>query len=309
MVGVHMTHRSFSGRESWVFRARAVEQLCGHHAKLVGEVLAPGEQVACMVYSPLRTAGAGPFGLKAQSGSHAVTVTDSRFVITRDPHQPRQPPTARAVAFDDVLSVDLGEALTLGWFVVRFNHQGHADSETVIFSSSGIPHLRAVVGVWRSRAHPGHANGAAAESWKQVWSDTPAFLLTQLAPLVREGERLRAALWGAETWSAPVRRRATCLSTQTLCAVTDDGVLLVRSESPPERGTLVFGVQATCLDRRAVSGASVEVSDVSGFPLPSLVLDLEAGASALHIAAPFGGRSERDLENAIDHLPLTARAR
>ena len=35
--------RFFSGRESWVFRADALEQLCGFHPELIGQVLSSDE--------------------------------------------------------------------------------------------------------------------------------------------------------------------------------------------------------------------------------------------------------------------------
>lgn len=301
----NMAPRFFTGRESWVFRADAIDQLCGHHAELIGEAVTVPERVDYLVYSPRRDAGLGPFGLRLRSGSHALAVTESRLIVSRDAHQPEHPPTIRAVPFADVLAVELGEALTLGWLVVRFNDGGQTASETIVFQSSGIEHFRAALRAWRQRAAPGTTGNPSRDAWQSLFTSSPAYLRSQIAPVVLDGERLDAALLGAETWSAPSRRRRTCVTAPAACVVTNRGLLMAQSEPPYEPGALVFAVNVACVDLRAIRSASARAVDEHGRPVATLVLDTQAGMATHRIVVPLGGRSVEDLETAIEHVMRT----
>jgi hypothetical protein len=147
--------RFFSGRESWVFRAHAVSELCGHHAEVMARALQEAEPLEYLLYSPLREVTLGPFALRGPSGSHALAVARDRLIISRDPHAPSSPPIVCQIPFSRLLCTEIGEALTLGWLVVRFAAAGGLASETVFFQSSGIEHFRAAV-----RAIRGAGGGA-----------------------------------------------------------------------------------------------------------------------------------------------------
>jgi hypothetical protein len=292
-----MTRRFFSGRESWVFRAHALEELCGYHADLMGQVLSDSEPLEYLLYSPLREVDAGPFGLTGPSGSHALAVTRDRIIVSRDPHQPGRPRTVCEVPFASILTVELGEALTLGWFVVRFAAAGQLASETVFFQSSGIEHFRAAERAWRANAIPTAARDRDADTWEGICAQVPPYVRNQLAPLILEGERPQAVLHVDETWCPAGGRRTTCASAAGVCALTDRACLLVQSERPYQPDALVFAVSATCLDRRVLRNVALVKNDsLSPELLLTLVLDIEIECVGHQVKMPIGRPTPGALE-------------
>jgi hypothetical protein len=293
-----VTQRFYSGHESWVFQAHAVDELCGHHAGLVGGALRPGERPDYLLYSPLREIAAGPFGLERTRGSHAIAVTSDRFIVSRDPHRATQTPVVRDIPFSSVLAVELGEALTLGWLVVRFVADGRATSETICFQSSGIDHFRAAARAWRARADSASAPGAApAPASAPAPEDDerapgPSYLRHQVSPLLLSGERACVALHAGEVWRPDTaRRRSACVSREISCVVTDRALVVAQSEAPPRRGTLVFAVNVTLIDRRAIRDVAVRTERG---PAPAVT-------SAAIVVERKGVRRQLDL--ALGQLP------
>jgi len=80
--------RESNGRESWVFRAADPSELLGVHAEHIGRALDPGEELRYLLYSPMWEGHGGPFDITAPPASHAVAVSERRFLISRDPHLP-----------------------------------------------------------------------------------------------------------------------------------------------------------------------------------------------------------------------------
>ncbi len=291
-----MTQRFFSGRESWVFRADALEELCGHHPDLVGQVLSAGEPLEYLLYSPLREVDAGPFGLKGPSGSHALAVTRDRLIVSRDPHQPGRSRTVCQVPFASILTVELGEALTLGWFVVRFAAAGQLASETVFFQSSGIEHFRGAVRAWRASGIATADSRRYAEGWDGICAQSPPYVRNQLAPLILEGERPQAVLHVDETWYPAAGRRTTCASAAGVCAVTDRALLLVQSERPYQPDALVFAVNATCLDRRVLRNITLARNESPSSELLTMALDIQVESVGLQVKMPVGRPAAGALE-------------
>lgn len=290
-----MAERFFSGHESWVFEARTVSELCGHHATLIGSALRRGEPIDHLVYSPLREIDAGPFGLTRLRGSHALAVTSDRFVVSRDPHRPGQAASVRQAPFADVLTVELGEALTLGWFIVRFVANGQVESEVVCFQSSGIEHFRAAVRAWQAHAGPPAVPEPRPGPPDDERSRWPPHLRGQLLPLLPPGERPRLVLYAGEVWRrGPARRRLACASPETACAVTARTLLVAQSEAPPRRGALVFGVNVTLVERGAVTRL---VTPPGGAPRPAV--------TTCTVVVERGG-VRHEVEVRLGHLPSTA---
>ncbi len=131
-----------SGRECWVFRAQTPDELCGYHPRLIGSALHPGEQLHYLLYSPVFDAKDGPFRRGGAPGSHAVGITASALLVSRDPHAeaPRQSITRIAL---DAVFVEIGCALALGWFVVRFAGPRGPTSCPDLFGGQGMKHFRA----------------------------------------------------------------------------------------------------------------------------------------------------------------------
>src|SRR5437667_6696230 len=109
-----------TGREPGVFRAERPEELFGVHADLIAAALTPGERLRYLLYAPIWDGGEAPFGIWSHPASHAVAVTEHRFLLSEDRHTKGIIPSVRAIPFDQVLYVELGRALLLGWFAIRF---------------------------------------------------------------------------------------------------------------------------------------------------------------------------------------------
>jgi hypothetical protein len=267
--------RFFSGRESWAFCARVPEDLCGHHAELIEQALRPGERVRYLLYSPLREADGAPFGIEGGSGSHALALTDDRVIISRDPHRLESARTVRSVSFEDILVIEIGEALTLGWLVFRFAAGGRVVSEAIFFQSLGINLFRTAVRLCRRPTASGASlRVAEAEGWHAVLALSPPYLRTALLPLVLADERPDGVVYSAEQWrDAPGRHGLAFVAPAGLYAFTQTRLVIVESERPPKPGTLVFAVNATCVDRRIVRRLTV-AADSQDPAAAELVVDL-----------------------------------
>jgi hypothetical protein len=297
-----MADRSFTGNECWVYGANAVDQLAGHHATLIADALGVQEPATCLVYSPRRGAEAGPFGLQAPSGSHALAVTGTRFITTYDSHCPGKAPEVRSAPFDNVLTVVIGEALTLGWFAVRSVQRGRPTTETIAFSSHGIEHFRAAVRAWRRTTFVSGADNGEGLRAHSLASQIPPFLWSQLAPLVLADEPLFAAVHGRETWLPSRSRRWRCTSPWACCLVTGGGLLIGQSEAPLEPGGLVFGVNVTCVDQRAIHRISLAPIAGNGDSGTTLAVEIRAGHATQDVSIQLGGMSPAGIRESLAHV-------
>lgn len=288
-----MPDRFFSGRESWVFRAHALDELCGHHPDLIGQALPLDEPISYLLYSPVREVNAGPFGIKGIGGSHALAVTRDRLIVSRDPHRAGFARTVSQVPFASIFTIELGEALTLGWLVVRFAAAGQAASETVFFQSSGIEHFREAVRAWRAAAMPATMSGRQSADWPVICAQSPPYIGNQLAPVVLEDEQPRAVLQVEETWwPSAGRRPSTCASAAGLCAVTDRGFLVVESQRPARPGDLVFAVNVVCFAPGSVRNLSaITNSSVLSDPT-EVVFNLDVDSVRYEVKLPLGRAAE-----------------
>jgi hypothetical protein len=136
-----MSPRIYSGRECWVYRASEPDELCGHHPELIGQALR-GDPPDHLLYSPLRESNRGPFGFAGPSGSHAVALTARSLIVSRDQHRRATVPSVRSIPLASILTIAIGEALTLGWLAVHYAAESRLETEIVFFQSSGIEHFR-----------------------------------------------------------------------------------------------------------------------------------------------------------------------
>jgi hypothetical protein len=272
-----MSRRFFSGRECWVYRAQSLIELCGHHPDLIGGALA-GTAPDYLLYSPLRETNRGPFGLEGPCGSHALAVTQSSLLISRDPHRADEPRTVREIPFRSVLTIALGEALTLGWLVVRFAAERQLASEIVFFQSSGIAHFRELVRTWIRRLSPVSSHRRPSENWRGALADSPAYLTSQVGPLLDEEDDV-LVVNAPEAWSA-ARGTRTCLSPATLIAATDRTVTIAENERPCRPDMLVFGVNVTCIPRERVTSTTLQMPDCQ--EIQTAALSLRLGTDVVH---------------------------
>jgi hypothetical protein len=275
-----------SGRECWVFRAHTPDELCGHHPRLIGSALVHGEPLQYLLYSPVFDAKDGPFRVGGAPGSHAVGITANAFLVSRDPHAEERRESITRIDFDTVSSVEIGCALALGWFVVRFAGPRGPASCPVLFGGQGMEHFRAVVRGYRRLGREERALGEARLDWPKVWKNVPIYIRTELAPLVEETERPLAMLRTPERWRTENRwwgRRPVCASASGLLVATSRGLLWAASEPRPRPEGLSFGVNVTVVRPDRVRGAAIASRENMG------VLRLRAGGkeASYDLEVPF----------------------
>jgi hypothetical protein len=268
-----MSPRTFGGRECWVYRAHAPSELCGHHPDLIEQALG-GADADYLLYSPLRETGRGPFQVKGLSRSHAVGLTRTSLIVSRDPHRSDMRPMVRRIPLANILTLALGEALTLGWLAVHFVEDHALASETVFFQSSGIEHFRELVRRWLRYESPGAAD-YRDDNRDERLTEGPAYLASQVGPLTRD-------IVAAEIVSAPEvweggGNTSRCRSAATLVVVTDPVVMLAESERPPRPGMLVFGVNVICVPRRAIAQVGLRLPDHPDESAVTLTFTLTVG--------------------------------
>jgi hypothetical protein len=295
-----------SGRECWVFRAATPDELCGHHPRLIGSALAPGERLRYLLYSPVFDATDGPFRVGGAPGSHAIGITANAFLVSRDSHAGEPRRSITRIALDAVFSVEIGAALALGWFVVRFAGPRGPASCPVLFGGQGMEHFRAVVRAYRRLGREERVESEALLDWPKVWESVPTYIRTELEPLVEETERPLAVLRTPERWTAEKqwwRQRPICASAAGLLIATSRGLLWAASEPRTTPGGVSFGVNVTAVRPERVRDATIGSRKSSG------VLRLKAGGKeASHeLEVPLGGDDVTSAEEFV-HLARAWRA-
>jgi hypothetical protein len=246
-----MTAGSFSGRESWVFRAAKLEELYGHHPDLIGNALRNGEPILYLAYSPFRDARGMPFGIKALSGSYGVALTDTRVLVSHDPHNGRGKRSVRSVRLTEMPFVQLGEALTLGW--LQFGVPGHANSAMAIpFHATGTEVFRVLVRACRSNGVISDSATRPKGEWSSKLEPSPPYLRDQLWPVALDAEQCCSVVFSPERCGSRSGRRPTCLCGAALFVLTDVALIIAESERPAVPGMLVFAVNVTCLSRAII---------------------------------------------------------
>lgn len=224
-----MSSRTFSGRECWVYRCQSPGELCGHHPELIARGL-NGSTAEYLLYSPLREADRGPFDLQGESGPHAVAITHDSMIVSRDPHRSDAARTVRSIPLANVLTVALGEALTLGWLAVRFVEARDVKYETVFFNSTGIGHFRDLVRLWMRRQHGNAPRAGCGINDNVRLNECPAYLAGQVAPLIADLDGVEIINL-PEAW-AVVDGKPRCRSSSTSLGLSNSLMLLAESERP-----------------------------------------------------------------------------
>jgi len=227
-----------NGREPYVFRVYHPGELFGSHADLMRATLGPEERPLYLLYSPIWEGEEAPFGVRAPSASHAVAVTDERFIVSEDRHQTGVPATVLNIPFRRVIEVELGNALLIGWFTLRFIRDRDVVSSSLLFpASTGMLHFAAAIRHYRRATQPAPASSSqGGMAWHEVLGATRTLLAGTIQALVLEGERAEHAVLSSETWSGTARRRKppVCLSANGILLLTDCGILHAE-EQPPMR--------------------------------------------------------------------------
>ena len=154
----------------------------------------------------------------------------------------------------------MGCALALGWFVVRLQGPDGACSRAVTFGGQGIGHFREVVRAYRRLGLEAHARRAEPLTWPAVWEGVPAYVRTELEPLVDAEEEPLASLRSPERWTSERRfwgTRSVCASAVGLLVATPRGLLWAASEPRLRPEGLTFGVNVTVVRPDRVVDAAI----------------------------------------------------
>ena len=298
--------RESDGRESWVFFAAQPSELLGVHADQVARALQPGETLRYLLYSPMWEGRGGPFGIRGAPASHAVAVTEHRFMISRDEHVAGVPPELLSIPLASVLAVESGSALMLAWLVLHYADAGVTRSATVLYRALGRKHFVAAVRAYRSAASPELAGGrASAPGWPAVWELVGERYREELEPLLAEAERPLAAV----AWPAVVghRRRGhgdrpVVIAPAGAVLVTTRGLLAVGEDPAVSPHSPNFGVNAVSLPCAALRTAALEDRTTNGPCVVGLRFETGCGGANHTTELLFPGESLRAVEGALAPL-------
>jgi hypothetical protein len=228
--------RFYSGRECWVFTATAPRHLCGWHGDLIARALG-AECATFLLYAPRRDGDFDHFAIRNGSGSHGMALTPTRLLISCDRHDDTLP-ECHAIPIHRIHALHVGEALTLGWFVVDFFDGGERRRQTVCFSSSGIDLFRALVRQLRT-TWGGVVVGKTMSD--ESLAGASSRLRSQVWPLLLSGERATVQA-DREADRPRTTYGSVCIGPASLTVTTAHHRLVATAQRPRRRGDLVFGV-------------------------------------------------------------------
>ena len=309
-----------SGNEPHVLKMDEPRQLLGVHADLIEGALGQGEKILYLIYSPLWESGnalldlknaAGArwerkkeiLGLAAYPSSHAVAVTEKRFVISEDRHLQGIAPTVQIVPYDRVVSVRLGSAVLLGWFTIQYEEKEKLASIALLYAAStGIGHFHRAIREYRKRLKPidGHQR-LPSRLWAEVWLRASNLQMERLQFLQREAEYPSFLIHSSETWSTVKkfwRRVPVCTKMKSLFVATNFGFFYAVDEPPKKPGMPKLGVDVCCLPPEAIKSAVLVEEAGEGKTPPFLKLGIGRNSPLAPMEIPLdldASRSASDL--------------
>ena len=296
-----------SGRESYVFKANRPEGLLGIHADLMEKALRPNEELLYLLYAPIWPEKKGPFGLHATPASHAVAVTKYRFIISEDRHMKGIIPTVQSIPFDQVLYIELGSALLLGWFSAEFVVDDKPSCATLFFpATTGMKHFDIAVRKYRRITGPAYDKlSVDAMDWADIWQSTPTTEVDHLMPLIIKEELPFNILRSSELWITGKRRWKSipiCLSTNGILVSTNFGFIYATEEAPVRPHVFIFGVNVSCIAFDALKAARLREKRMHGRTLCFLRLKIDRGNVTVDFDIPFDESNRKDSEDLAHFL-------
>lgn len=249
-----------SGRESYVFQANKPWGLLGVHADLMEKALRPEEGLLYLLYAPIWPEKKGPFGLYATPASHAMAVTKYRFIISENRHMKGIAPTIQSIPFDQVLYVQLGSALSLGWFAIQFVENEKPFCSTLFFTVTGMEHFETVIRKYRRMTGANDDRFPKKIDWVNVWHPTPMTQVDRLKPLILKEELPFSMLRSSELWTLRKRRWKSipaCVSTNGILVSTNFGIIHATDEPCVRPKIFGFGVNVSCIPFDALKSTRI----------------------------------------------------
>jgi len=291
-----------AGKKPYVFCAKKPDDLPDVHADLMEKALNRDEGLLYLLYTPICQERNGPFGLQATPASHSVAVTRHRFVISKDRRIKAIAPSLQSIPFNQVVSVELGNALFFGWLSIRFAVDEKASCTTLFFpSATGMRHFGLAVSEYRRMTRPTHGlMPSKIIEWADVWRHTPKTEVDHLKLLIIKEEIPFNWLRSSERW---VLRKSRGKSVPSY--VSQNGILISTNigfihatEEPCTRPEIFsFGVNASCIAFDGLKSAQVLEKSLNGTRFCFLQLKIARGDVTIDFDIPFDGSSLTDAEN------------
>ncbi len=313
-----------SGNEPNVLKVDEPRQLLGAHAGLIEGALERGEKVLYLIYSPLWESESAFLGLKQFTGphwenkreilelsvypaSHALAVTERRFIISRDRHLEGIPPTVQSIPYDRVVSVRLGNALLLGWFSIQYEEKEKLASTALLYAAStGKSHFHLAIREYRKRWNPINApRMLPTRLWAEVWLKASTLQMERLQVLQREAEYPSFLIHSSETWGTVKkfwRQVPVCTKTKSLLVGTNFGFFYAVDEPPQKPGMSKLGVEVCCLPPEAIKSAVLVEEPSEGAIPPFLKLGLGRDSVLTHLQIPVDPEASRSASDLVRWL-------
>jgi hypothetical protein len=294
-----------SGKEPYVFCVEKPGDLLGVHADLMEEALCPEEPLLYLIYSPIWPGKKGPFGLRATPASHAVAVTKYRFIISENQHQEGVAPTIQSIPFDEVFYVQLGHALSLGWFSIQSVEERKTFCTTLFFTTTGIAHFERLIREYRRHTVANCSQLLKKIDWGDVWHRTPMTQLDRLKSLVLKEEIPFNLIRSSELWCLEKKRwgkTPVYLSTNGILISTSFGFIHATDEPCIRPKVFSFGVNVSCIAFDALKSAQLLQKRIHGQDLPFLRLELSRRNLVVDFDIPFDQSNLKEARDLLDFL-------
>ncbi len=217
-------------------------------------------------------------------------------------------PSVQAIPFEQVLYVELGHALLLGWFAIRFIKEDVLCQTALLYNATGRHHFAAAIRQYRALIAGRAGNGfpmVDQSLWTDVWSHTARYQEKELKSLVIARERPVALLRSGELWVTERRWRKDkfiCLTTDGICVATDCGFFSLRDEPAQQPNMSSFGVNVSCIAPDAIQSATLLERTLHTIPLRFLRLTLGRNSVITQFDVPFAEESRMEAECLVDYL-------
>jgi hypothetical protein len=294
-----------SGRESYVFQANKPRGLLGVHADLIEKALRPQEGLLYLLYAPIWPEKKGPFGLHTTPASHAVAVTKNRFIISENRHMKGIAPTIQSIPFDQVLYIQIGSALSLGWFAIQFVENEKPFCTTLFFTITGMGHFETLIREYRRMTGANSDRFPKKIDWVDIWRRTPMTQVDRLRSLVLKEELPFSMLRSSELWILRKRRWKSipaCLSTNGILVSTNFGFIHATDEPCLRPKIFSFGVNVSCIPFDALKSTRIIQKWIHGSHLYVLRLEMGRRPVIADYDVPFDGNSFSDAEALVHFL-------
>jgi len=295
-----------SGREPYLFNVDKPQNLPGFHAELIETALCHEEKLYYLLYSPIWHGAETPFGVHVFPASHAVAVTEQRFIISEDRHIRGIEPTIQSISFDRILTIEFGNALIMGWFVIRFAEEDGISYASLLYTATGQEHFETLVRQYRRMIKPrGNPEELKAMRWVDVWPHTPRTQRDMLKNIVLERERPFLAVRSSEIWGGIKRKwkkRPVCLAAEGILILTNFGILYAVDEQPIRPEIFSFGFNVTCIPFEAVKKAVLFKKTIHGNRLHLLRLEIGRDPISFDLEVPFNKDSYETAVNLVSYV-------